>query len=95
MIIDNKLDRYAEANSENNLSIVTVWDFLSTYSGKETGEMGKMDIVTGYFTIHALSKLYEEMPLENHYRIISSEMVGDDYKKDFIVSSILPAWTCQ
>ena len=86
MIIDNKLDRYAEANSENNLSIVTVWDFLSTYSGKETGEMGKMDIVTGYFTIHALSKLYEEMPLENHYRIISSEMVGDDYKKDFIVN---------
>ena len=45
-----------------------------------------MDIVTGYFTIFSLSKLYEELPEENYYRIISSEMVGDDYKKDVIVN---------
>ena len=82
MLIDNKVDRYP--NDGNN--IVTVWDFLQTYSGKEGGEMGKLDIVTGYFTIKTLSKLYEEMPKEDHFRIISSEMVGDDYKKDLIVN---------
>lgn len=81
MLIDNKIDRYPD----NALTIVTVWDFLKTYSGKQTGEIGDMDIVTGYFTIKALSMLYEELPEENHYRIISSEMVGDDYRKDLIV----------
>ena len=82
MIIDNKVDRYPD----DGLDIVTVWDFLKQYSGKEAGETGKLDIVTGYFTIFTLSKLYEEMPMENHYRVISSEMVGDDYKKDVIVN---------
>lgn len=82
MLIDNKVYRYP--NDGNN--IVTVWDFLQTYSGKDGGEMGKLDIVTGYFTIKTLSKLYEEMPEEDHFRIISSEMVGDDYKKDLIVN---------
>lgn len=86
MLIDNKVNRYPGTDLEDSPKIVTVWDFLQTYSGKATGESGKMDIVTGYFTIHALSKLYEEMPAENHYRIISSQMVGDDYKKDVIVN---------
>lgn len=81
MIIDNKVDRYPD----DGLNIVTVWDFLKQYAGKETGETGKLDIVTGYFTIFTLSKLYEEMPAQNHFRVISSEMVGDDYKKDIIV----------
>ena len=81
MIIDNKKNRY----SDNELNIVTVWDFIKTYSGKESEQVGKFDIVTGYFTIHTLSKLYEELPEKNKYRIISSEMVGDDYKKDIVV----------
>lgn len=82
MLIDNKVDRYPN----DGIDIVTVWDFLKTYSSKDTGETGKMDIVTGYFTIFSLSKLYEELPEENYYRIISSQMVGDDYKKDVIVN---------
>ena len=41
--------------------------------------------MTGYFTIAALSKMYEEFPEENAVRIISSEIVQDDYKKDFVV----------
>lgn len=81
MIIDNKLDHYPE----DGINIITVWDFISKFSGKESGQTGHLDIVTGYFTIFTLSKLYEEMPSSNHYRIISSEMVGDDYKKDVIV----------
>ncbi|MBR5119319.1 MAG: DEAD/DEAH box helicase family protein [Muribaculaceae bacterium] len=82
MLIDNKVDRYPLEGT----NIITVWDFLRTYSGKECGDTGILDIVTGYFTIKTLSKLYEEMPEEDHFRIISSEMVGDDYKKDLIVN---------
>ncbi len=82
MLIDNKVDHY----SDDSLNIITVWDFLKLYSGKDSGKTGELDIVTGYFTIFTLSKLYEEMPEENHYRVISSEMLGDDYKKDVIVN---------
>lgn len=82
MLIDNKLDRYPA----DGLDITTVWDYIQIYSGKDSAETGNLDIVTGYFTIYTLSKLYEAMPEENHYRIISSEMVGDDYKKDLIVN---------
>lgn len=81
MLIDNKVDHY-----DDGLNITTVWDFLKEFSGKQSGQVGHLDIVTGYFTIHTLSRLYEEMPEEMHYRVISSEMVGDDYKKDLIVN---------
>lgn len=81
MLIDNKIDRY-----DDGLDIVTVWDFMNLYSGNESNEKGNLDIVTGYFTIETLSKLYESMPEDNHYRIISSELVGDDYQKDVIVN---------
>ena len=79
MIIDNKTNRSA------GLNLVTVWDFLSEYSGNASGKKGALDVVTGFFTIYSLSKLYDEFPAENHFRIISSQMVGDDYKKDLIV----------
>lgn len=81
MLIDNKIDHY-----DDGLNITTVWDFLDEFSGKKSGQVGNLDIVTGYFTIYTLSKLYEEMPEETQYRVISSEMVGDDYKKDLIVN---------
>lgn len=81
MIIDNKIDRY-----DDGLNIVTVWNFLYEYAGKKSGQTGLFDIVTGYFTIHTLSTLYEQLPEETEFRIISSEMVGDDYKKDLIVN---------
>ena len=58
MLIDNKVDRYPE----DGLGIKTVWDFISLYSGQQSGQIGKLDIVTGYFTIRALSKLYRELP---------------------------------
>lgn len=81
MLIDNKVDHY-----DDGLDITTVWDFLKEFSGKKSGQTGKLDIVTGYFTIHTLSRLYEDMPEDAHYRIISSEMVGDDYKQNVIVN---------
>lgn len=76
MLIDNKKDRY-----NDGLDITTVWDFIKLRSGKQSRQTGNLDIVTGYFTIRALSKLYHEIPEEDNFRIVSSELVkseGDD-----------------
>ncbi len=82
MLIDNRFNH----NPGSGHNIITVWDFLKDNNSKDRGDIGKLDIVTGFFTITTLSKLYEELPEENHYRIISSEMVCEDLKKDFIVN---------
>ncbi len=74
MLIDNKVDRYPD----DGLGIRTVWDFINLYSGRQSGQTGKLDIVTGYFTIRALSKLYRELPAEDEFRIVSSEMVREE-----------------
>ena len=60
MLIDNRKDRYPNSG----LNIKTVWDFINMYSGNQSGHTGKLDIVTGYFTIRALSKLYRDIPEE-------------------------------
>ena len=74
MLIDNKVDRYPGAG----LNIRTVWDFLQKYAGIASRQEGEMDIVTGYFTIRALSKLYHEIPETDEFRIVSSELVKED-----------------
>ncbi len=61
MLIDNKTNRYPDSG----FNIVTVWDFINEFSGKSSEQVGNMDIVTGYFTIRALSKLYHELPEED------------------------------
>lgn len=76
MLIDNKKDRY-----NDGLNIRTVWDFINEYSGRSSENTGNLDIVTGYFTIRALSKLYHDIPEADNFRIVSSELVkpeGDD-----------------
>lgn len=78
MLIDNK-------KLNQTLNITTVWDFVNKFSGKESGQKGRLDIVTGYFMIHTLAKLHDAIPEDDEFRIISSEMVGDDYCKDLIV----------
>ena len=80
MLIDNKVDRYPE----DGLGIKTVWDFINFYSGQKSGQKGKLDIVTGYFTIRAFSKLYRELPEEDEFRIVSSEMVREEKQLDDI-----------
>lgn len=79
MLLDNK--KYNRA-----LNITTVWDFIDKFSGNESGQKGSLDIVTGYFMIQTLAKLHDAIPEEDEFRVISSEMVGDDYKKDLIVN---------
>lgn len=81
MLIDNKIDRYPGAG----LGIVTVWDFLQKYAGIPSKQDGEMDIVTGYFTIRALSKLYHEIPETDEFKIVSSELVKEDGEESHII----------
>ena len=81
MLIDNKQERYPNSG----LRIKTVWEFINTYSGKSSGQTGNLDMVTGYFTIRALSKLYREIPEEDIIRIVSSEMVRPDDEEENII----------
>ena len=81
MLIDNKKDRY-----NDGLDITNVWDFINLRSGKESGQLGKMDIVTGYFTIRALSKLYHDIPEEDEFRIVSSELVKPEEDDSHVIN---------
>ena len=54
MLIDNTVNRY----EGEGIDIVTVWDFLKEYNNKERGDIGQLDIVTGFFTISTLTRLY-------------------------------------
>lgn len=79
MLIDNKKDRY-----NDGLNIVTVWDFIKEYAAVPL-QIGKFDIVTGYFTLRALSKLYHEIPEEVEYRLLSSELLKDEHDEKYII----------
>lgn len=87
MLIDNKKDRYPG----DGFNIKTVWDFIREFAGKDIANPkdtphGKLDIVTGYFTIRALSVLYHEIPEDDNFRIVSSEMVGKDADSDNVIN---------
>ena len=81
MLVDNKVDRYPSAG----LNIVTVWDFIQKYAGLSSGQKGQFDIVTGYFTIRALSELYHGLSEGDRFRLISSEIVKPDGQEDHIL----------
>lgn len=81
MLIDNRKDR----RPNDGRDIKTVWNFINEFSGKKSHQIGNLDIVTGYFTIRALSKLYTEMPEEDKFRIISSELVGMNDDKNKVI----------
>ena len=74
MLIDNKVDRYRD----DGIDIRTVWDFIKLFAGNESQNKGKIDIVTGYFTIRALARLFDEIPAEDIFRIISTKMIVPD-----------------
>lgn len=81
MLIDNKKSRYQDVG----VDIKTVWEFIDRYSGIESGKAGNLDIVTGYFTIRALSKLYNDIPESDAFRIISSELIKEDGTENHIL----------
>ena len=86
MLIDNEKDQYPG----DGYNIVTVWDYIRSFIGRnidnpDMEQKGRLDIVTGYFTIRALSKLYRELPEDDLFRIVSSEMVEDPNKADNVI----------
>lgn len=81
MLIDNKLDRYPN----DGLNIKSVWNFIYKFTNPNTDRIGKIDIVTGFFSVAGLSALYNELSPENKYRLILVEMVNDDDFKQKII----------
>ena len=77
MIIDNKEDRYPNDDYE----IITAWDFINEFAGFEANTTGRFDIVTGYFTIGALAMLHQQLPSDDEFRIVCSELVGKNEAK--------------
>lgn len=82
MLIDNK------QSYGSNDSIKTVWDCISDYSNLEKGRVGKMDIVTGFFSLAALHILYEELSRDNKYRIILGDIHDMTRDEDFLKRAI-------
>lgn len=81
MLIDNKKDW----NPSDEFTGKTVWDFINQVAGKTSNEQGEFDVVTGYFTLRALAKLYKEIPEGDEYKIVSSELVQNREPQDQIV----------
>ena len=74
MILDNK----TELNKKSK--ITTVWEYLQKYTGGES-----LNIVSGFFTISALTllKKFEHEPKK--FRLILSEIAGRDDQKERII----------
>lgn len=74
MILDNK----NELNKKSK--ITTVWEYLKKYTGGES-----LNIVSGFFTISALSllKQFEQEPRK--FRLILSEIAGRDDQRERVI----------
>ena len=82
MLIDNK------QSYGSNDSIKTVWDCISDYSSLNKGRVGKMDIVTGFFSLAALHILYKELSRDNKYRIVLGDIHDMTRDEDFLKRAI-------
>ena len=82
MIIDNK---QIYGSNEN---IKTVWDCIFDYSNPEKGREGKMDIVTGFFSVAALHFLYTELSKDNKYRIVLGDIHDMARDEDFLKKAV-------
>lgn len=82
MIIDNK-NSYGSNNA-----LETVWDCIADYSNPKKGRNGKMDIVTGFFSLAALHVLYTELSHENKYRIVLGDIYEMTRDEDFLKRAI-------
>ena len=72
MLIDNRDEEQRSGETK------TVADFIRKYTNPALGRVGALDIVTGYFTIAGLDLLYRELSPDNTYRLVLSELAGDD-----------------
>ena len=82
MILDNK-QIYG-----SNDKIKSVWDCILDYSNPNKGRVGKMDIVTGFFSIAALHVLYTELSKNNKYRIVLGDIHDMARDEDFLKRAV-------
>ena len=82
MIIDNK------QSYGSNENIRTVWDCIFDYSNPGKGREGKMDIVTGFFSIAALHILHTALSKENKYRIVLGDIHDMARDEDFLKKAV-------
>lgn len=82
MILDNK------KNYGSNENIKTVWDCIYDYSNPEKGREGKMDIVTGFFSVAALHILYTDLSKDNKYRIVLGDIHDMARDEDFLKKAV-------
>ncbi len=82
MIIDNKKDYSTGQN------IKTVCDCILAYTDPNTGREGKMDIVTGFFSVAALNILYQELSNKNSYRIVLGDIHDMTRDEDFLKRAV-------
>ena len=74
MILDNK----NELNKKSK--ITTVWEYLKKYTGGES-----LNIVSGFFTISALSLLKKFDQEPQKFRMILSEIAGRDDQRERVI----------
>lgn len=74
MLLDNK------TKTEDN-EYVKVFDFLTNYI-----EKGKLDIVTGYFSVNALSKIKDEINAPESFRMILGNLLKEENREDKIIN---------
>ena len=82
MIIDNK------QSYGSNEKINTVWDCIFDYSNPGKGREGKMDIVTGFFSIAALHILHTALSKDNKYRIVLGDIHDMARDEDFLKKAV-------
>lgn len=82
MIIDNK------QSYGSNENIRTVWDCIFDYSNPGKGREGKMDIVTGFFSIAALHILHTALSKDNKYRIVLGDIHDMARDEDFLKKAV-------
>jgi len=81
MIIDNK------QSYGSNPDVKTVWDCILSYTDPSE-RVGRMDVVTGFFSIAALHLLYQELSESNSYRIVLGDIHDMKRDEDFKLSSV-------
>lgn len=79
MIIDNK------QSYGSNPDVKTVWDCILSYTDP-SARVGRMDVVTGFFSIAALHLLYQELSENNSYRMVLGDI--HDMKRDEDVAKV-------
>lgn len=74
MLLDNKTKTEDSGYS-------TVYDFLRNYI-----EQGKVDIVTGYFSVSALARIKDELNDAERFRMVLGNLLKEDNQQDRVIN---------